>query len=205
MSDVAQYVRKGVILIMPDGASSYYVNAVMDNRDKYGDYIASDLIADVESRFPARMDREGRAIVGVSMGGYAAIYYALKRPDLYVFAGALSPALDVPSRRFSWKHADQWWRFRRIFGPVGSSERGALDPFVIVQTANPRMTPYIYLTAGEQEPLLGPIRRFAAQLKSKSFAYEFHTKPGGHDWAEWNALLPGCFAKLLQTIPINAN
>ena len=204
-SDVAEYARKGLILVMPEGDLSYYVNGVEAKDDRYEDYITHDLVADVESRFPARTDRDGRAIVGVSMGGYAAIYYAFERPELYVFAGALSPAVDVPSRRFSWKRVDQWWRFRRIFGPVGSTERQTLDPFLIVQTANPKVTPYIYLTAGEQEPLLGPIRRLAAQLKVKGFTYEFHTKRGGHDWTEWDAQLPGCFAKLFETIPISAN
>jgi putative tributyrin esterase len=139
------------------------------------------------------------------MGGYAAIYYALKRPELFSFAGALSPAVDVPGRRFSWKYIFQSWRFRRIFGPVGSSERKSLDPFEIVRTANPKVTPYIYLTAGEQEPFLEPIRRFAAQLDQRGFAHSFQTKPGGHDWSEWDKQLPACFAKLLEVVPVGAN
>jgi S-formylglutathione hydrolase FrmB len=89
-SAVAEYARKGLILIMPDGDLSYYVNAVEAKEDRYDDYITHDLIANVESRFPARRNRESRAIIGVSMGGYAAIYYALKRPELFGFAGALT-------------------------------------------------------------------------------------------------------------------
>jgi S-formylglutathione hydrolase FrmB len=204
-SNVAEYARKGLILVMPDGDLSYYVNAVEATDDKYEDYITHDLIADVESRFPARNDRAGRAIVGVSMGGYAAVYYALKRPELFIFAGALSPAIDVPSRHFTWKHAAQWWRFRRVFGPVGSRERNALDPFQIARTANPQRTPFIYLTAGEQEPLLEPIHRFAAQLDQRGFAHEFQTKPGGHDWSEWDKQIPACFARLLEIMPVQQN
>ncbi len=185
-SDVAEYAGKDLILVMPDGDLSYYVNAVEVKDDRYEDYVTHDLIADVESRFPTRKDRAGRAIVGVSMGGYAAVYYALKRPELFVFAGALSPAVDVPGRRFSWKYPFQSWRFRRIFGPAGSSERKALDPFQIVQTADPRVTPYIYLTAGEQEPLLEPIRRFATRLDRRGFVHSLQAKPGGHDWTEWD-------------------
>jgi hypothetical protein len=26
----------------------------------------------------------------------------------------------------------------------------------------------------------------------------FHTKPGGHDWGEWDSQIPGCFESLLQ-------
>jgi S-formylglutathione hydrolase FrmB len=200
-TDVARYARQGAILIMPEGNSSYYMNAVGASRDKYEDYITQDLIADVEGRFDAKKDRENRAIVGVSMGGFAAIQYALARPELFVFAGALSPAIDVPSRRFTLKHAGQWWRFRAIFGPVGSKERQARDPFVQVESADPQVTPYIYLTAGEQEPLLGPIRRFAARLKQRNIAYEFHSTSGGHDWKEWDTQVPGCFTSLFAHLP----
>jgi len=204
-SDVAQYTLQGIILVMPEGNSSYFMNAVEAAQDKYEDYITQDLIADVEARFPAKKDRENRAIVGVSMGGFAAIEYALTHPGLFVFAGALSPAIDVPSRPFSVKHIEQWWRFRRIFGPVGSQQRQTHDPFVQVQSANPGVTPYIYLTAGQKEPLLGPNRRFAARLKQRMFASEFHTKPGGHDWTEWDTQIPGCFTSLFKHLSQKAN
>jgi putative tributyrin esterase len=202
-SAVVQYARQGLLLVMPDGASSYYVNAVKNSKDKYGDFLTHDLLADVEARFPARKDRAGRALVGVSMGGYAAVEYALARPDLFAFAGAISPALDVPSRKFSWKHWGQSLRFRRIFGADGSTERNSLDPFVQVRTANPETAPYLYITAGEQEPMLAPIKHFTSRLKQLGFAYEFHTKPGGHDWNEWTAQIPDCFQKLQSKLTSN--
>jgi S-formylglutathione hydrolase len=199
-SSVAQYAARGIILVMPDGNSSYFMNAVEKPADKYEDYVIGDLIADVERRFPAKSGRANRAVVGVSMGGFAAVTLALRHPDLFVFAGAISPAIDVPSRRFSWRRASQWWRFRSIFGPWGSAERDARDPFVLLQSADPRTTPYFYLTAGEQEALRGPIERFAARMRARGIAYEFHTKPGGHDWTEWDEQIPGCFDKLLASL-----
>jgi S-formylglutathione hydrolase FrmB len=195
-SDVSEYARDGVILVMPQGDLSYYMNEAGSPKDNYQDYITKDLFADVENRFAVRHDREGRAIIGISMGGFAAVEYALSHPELFAFAGALSPSIDMPRRGFNFKHIDQWWRIRRTFGPFGSEERKARDPFELVRTANSQATPYIYLTAGEQEPLLEPNRRFAARLKQRGFAYEFHTKPGGHDWGEWNAQIPSCFASL---------
>jgi len=199
-TEVAQYALTaksgGLILVMPDGASSYYMNAVEKPDDKYEDYLVSDLISDVESRFPAAKGRNNRAIVGVSMGGFAAVELALTRPDLFVFAGAISPAVDVPSRRFTLKRAGQWWRFRGVFGAMGSKTRQAADPFILVRSADPLVTPYLYLTAGENEALLDPIRRFAARLGERRFGYELHTAPGGHDWGEWDKQIPGCFDSL---------
>jgi S-formylglutathione hydrolase FrmB len=199
-SDVSEYARKGLILVMPEGDESYYMNEVEAPEKKFEDYITNDLLADVESRFPARKDRNGRAVIGISMGGFAAVKYALSRSELFCFIGALSPSIDVPFRHFTIRRLDQWWKFRTIFGPSGSQERPARDPSKLVLRADPKETPYMYLTAGEQEPLLGPIRRFAAQLRARGFAYEFHMKRGGHDWSEWDAQLPDCFAKLSETI-----
>jgi S-formylglutathione hydrolase FrmB len=202
-SEVAHYAAPGVssgglILVMPEGGSSYYMNAAGKPEDRYEDYLTRDLIADVEDRFPASRGRESRAVVGVSMGGFAAVKLALSRPELFVFAGAISPAIDVPSRRFSLRRWGQGVRFRSIFGPEGSESRRKSDPFVLIRTADPSRTPYLYLTAGEQEALLEPNGRFASRLQQGHFAYEFHTKPGGHDWAEWDTQIPGCFESLLQ-------
>ena len=201
-SNVARYAAPenspGLILVMPEGATSYYVNTALKSEDRYEDYLVHDLIADVETRFPVSEERKNRAIIGVSMGGFAAVKLTLSRPNLFAFAGALSPAIDVPGRRFNFIRFGQSWRFRTIFGPSGSQSRNASDPFLIVQSADPAVTPYLYLTAGEQEALLDPNRRFASRLHQRNFAYEFHTKPGGHDWNDWNAQLPGCFESLIH-------
>jgi len=199
-SDVGHYAAQDLILVMVDGGSSYYVNAALTPEDKYEDYFVRDLIADVEARFPAASSRENRAIVGVSMGGFAAVKLALTHPDLFIFAGAISPAIDVPSRRFSWRRWGQSLRFRTLFGPDGSATRKADDPFQLILSTTPAQKPYLYLTAGEQEPLLEPNRRFASRLNEHHFKYEFHTKPGVHNWTQWDAQLPGCFESLLGHI-----
>jgi S-formylglutathione hydrolase FrmB len=201
-SDVGHYAAQGLILVMVEGGSSYYVNAALKPEDKYEDYVIHDLLADVEARFPAASGRNNRAIVGVSMGGYAAVKLALSHPDLFVFAGAISPAIDVPSRRFSWRRWGQSLRFRTLFGPDGSSTRTAADPFQMVRSANPAQAPYLYLTAGQQEPLLEPIRRFANLTRDRQINREFHTKPGIHDWTQWDAQLPGCFDSLLSHLSL---
>lgn len=204
-SDVARYAALdnsgGLILVMPEGAFSYYMNAAEKPGEKYEDYIVNDLTSDVEARFPAAGNREGRAIIGISMGGFAAIKLALARPELFAYVAAFSPSIDILHRRLSPKRLGEWWRIRTIFGPSDSETRRTSDPFLLVQSANPTQTPYLYLTAGEQEPLLGPNQRFATRLRDNHFSYEFHTKPGGHDWNEWDAQLPGCFNSLLSHLP----
>jgi S-formylglutathione hydrolase FrmB len=197
-STVSVYAAEGLILVMPEGEFSYYMNAAENPSARFEDYTFHDLIADVESRFPAATTKDKRGIVGISMGGFAAIKIALTRPDLFGFVGAFSPPVDIAHRRFHPRSWGEWWRVRTIFGPSSSETRRARDPLTLVQSADPKETPYIYLTAGEREPLLDPDQRFAAQLETHHFDHEFHTQPGGHDWGEWNRQIPGCFESLFH-------
>lgn len=197
-SDVAHFAEAGLILVMPEGASSYYTNAVDPPLDRYEDYIVSDLISDVESKLPAATGRPNRAIIGISMGGFGAINLALRHPNLFAFAGGISSAIDVPRRAFSLKRLQQSRHYNSIFGPSGSTTRRDNDPFVSVRAANLEATPYLFLTCGEQEGLLPANREFAALLKARHFRYEFYTVPGGHDWNQWNAWLPTLFRSLAE-------
>ena len=203
-SNVSAYAAKGLILVMPEGEFSYYLNAVEKPNDRFEDYAFGDLVADVESRFPAAKTREDRALIGISMGGFAAAKIALTRPDLFSFVGVLSPPIEITHRRFNLKRWGEWWRIRSIFGPWGSQTRLSRDPLTLIKAANPTKTPFIYLTVGQDEPLLGADRDFAERLRSLHFEYEFHTQPGGHDWGEWNRQIPGCFESLLMHLRFNA-
>jgi S-formylglutathione hydrolase FrmB len=197
-SDVARFAESGLVLVMPEGGSSYYTNAVDPPQDRYEDYILRDLIADVESRFPVAIGRSNRAIVGVSMGGFGAVKLALRHPELFIFAAGLSSAIDVPRRAFSIKRLQQSRHYNSIFGPTGSQTRRENDPFALVRTANPEAAPYFFLTCGEQEGLLPANREFAALLAARHFRHEFHTVPGSHDWNQWNAWLPSLFRSLAE-------
>jgi len=204
-SDVAGYAARGLVLVMPEGNSSYYTNSADRPQDRYEDYIVHDLIAEVEQRLPAAAGRAHRAIAGVSMGGFGAVVLALKHPDLFVFSGGLSSALDVPSRPFSIKRISQYREHRSIFGPWESQSRRASDPFVLVRSADPGQTPYLFLTCGDQEGLLPTNRRFASMLQARHFNYEFHTVAGGHDWNQWNRNVPALMKSVLDHIKTDQN
>lgn len=199
-STVSGFASKGLILVMPEGEFSYYMNAAEKPADRFEDYTFTDLISDVESRFPAAATRDKRALIGISMGGFAAIKIALTRPELFVFVAAFSPSIDITHRRFNVKRWGEWRRVRSIFGPLGSAERLSRDPIMLARSADPAKLPYLYITAGENEPLLDPDRRFAGELKSLNIQFEFHTQPGGHDWSEWNKQIPGCFESLFRNV-----
>jgi S-formylglutathione hydrolase FrmB len=199
-SDVAKFAESGLILVMPEGGSSYYTNSAEHPEDRYEDYIVKDMISEVESRYPAAPGRENRAIVGVSMGGYGAVKIVLKHPELFAFAGGISPAVDVPTRPFSIKRLGQWRFHSSIFGPSGSQTRRDNNPYALARSVDPSGMGYLFLTCGEQEGLLPANRKLAAILAERGFAYEFRTAPGDHNWQQWDAQIPLVFESLVKHI-----
>ncbi len=199
-SDVAKYAESGLILVMPEGGSSYYTNSAERPEDRFEDYIVKDMISEVEGMYPAAPGRENRAIVGVSMGGYGAVKIAMKHPELFAFAGGISPAVDVPTRPFSIKRLSQWRFHSSIFGPSGSQTRRDNDPYALARSVDPSRIAYLFLTCGEQEGLLPANGKLAAILAERGFAYEFRTAPGDHNWLQWNAQAPFVFESLVKHI-----
>jgi enterochelin esterase-like enzyme len=83
-------------------------------------------------------------------------------------------------------------------GRRGGATRRANDPFVVANADGARV-PYVFLSAGDAEPLLEPVRRFDALLTRRGIAHEFHVMPGGHDWGEWNEALPALIQGIGET------
>lgn len=86
-------LRKSVIVMPTTGPQSWYADA---NADKAQTAFVKELIPFVERSFNVRTDRAGRAIGGLSMGGYGALNLSLAHPELFCAAGVLSPAIYDP-------------------------------------------------------------------------------------------------------------
>jgi putative tributyrin esterase len=86
-----------LIVVMLDGGNSWYVNwAVSEGGQKnnWADYIVKDAIGHVDASYRTIARREGRAIAGLSMGGYGSLVLGLRHPDLFVSIGSTSGALE---------------------------------------------------------------------------------------------------------------
>ncbi len=85
-----------LIVVMPDGGNTWFVNyaeAAEGRRDDWESYLVEDVIQHVDSQFRTVAQREGRAIAGLSMGGYAAITIGLRHPQLFISMASTSGAL----------------------------------------------------------------------------------------------------------------
>lgn len=177
-----------LVIVMPDGENSWYTNSAGDAKAKFEDYILNDLIQDVEQKYDVIRSSYGRAIAGLSMGGFGALKLALRRPRRFVmaasFSGALPAARDESLAANMGKEGE---RLRQIFGPAGSETRRANDVYALVEAMPKEQAPYIYLDCGTDDGLLAANRQMSATLKTAGVAYEYHEYPGAHTWNYWDA------------------
>lgn len=174
-----------LVIVMPDGEDAWYTNAA-GKGPRFEDFVADDLVKDVERKYRVIRARYGRAIAGLSMGGYGALKIALKRPGLFMAAGGFSSALGVTDPKFDDSLTAYKDQLYKIYGPVGSETRAANDILLIAGNAKPETAPSLYLDCGTSDGLLDESRALAAILQKRGFRYEYHELPGAHTWDYWN-------------------
>jgi S-formylglutathione hydrolase FrmB len=182
-----------LIVVVPEGRDAWYTDSATAPNEKFESYFVGELIPDVERRFRATAAREGRAVAGLSMGGYGSLKFGLKHPSLFVFAGSMSGALGAAS----WLPDERLLAFvrpsiARVYGPASEPDnetRRANDIFRLVRELTPERTkalPFLYLDCGTEDFLIGMNRDFSALLIEKKVPHEFRQLPGGHTWPYWD-------------------
>jgi len=96
--------RLPLIIVMPDGTfnadgGGFYTNWV-DQTTKYGianweTFHTAELVPWIDRNFRTIPNRTGRAIVGISQGGFGSMSYAARHPDLFGEAASFSGAVDI--------------------------------------------------------------------------------------------------------------
>lgn len=177
------------IIVMPEADNSWYSNSATVPQDKFEDYIAIDLIAEIDANYRTISTRRARAIAGLSMGGYAAMKLALRDPQLFFFAASLSGALDA-ARNLDTRLPEFAPRLREVFGAAQNPARAQNDVYALLPKAASQATladlPYLYLACGEEDRFLPVNREFVADLSERHVPYEYHEMPGTHDWIFWD-------------------
>jgi S-formylglutathione hydrolase FrmB len=87
------------IFVMPDGGRSGFYsdwwNGGAGGPPRWESYHVGELVPLIDSRFRTRAERRGRVLLGGSMGGFGAIKYAARHPDVFAAAISLSGAVDT--------------------------------------------------------------------------------------------------------------
>lgn len=179
---IEEHVRQlPLIVVMPDGFRGFYTNN--NQGPDYATYTAEELPAFIERNFPARADRNGRCIGGLSMGGYGALRIGLGYSDRYASINSHSGALMVGQRMAASDRRDP--EFERVFGPdpVGTNH----DLVHLAGRAKAAGSPpAIRIDCGREDFLIQENRDYHAALEQLGIAHEYAEFPGAHTWDYWD-------------------
>ncbi|MGE0400615.1 MAG: alpha/beta hydrolase [Kofleriaceae bacterium] len=230
LDNAADELKLGAIVVMPDGDNSFYADSVTPldydacmrdgtglfvpdapkkstcvRNTRYEQYVVNDLIPWVDATYRTIATKQGRAIAGLSMGGFGALQLAMRHPDLFAATASHSgvDALlylgpdpyvagkvqlgDDPSKAprdpFS-----QW-----IVGIFGSDivNWRAHDPASLVEKLEPGALA-IYLDCGTEDDfrLHNGAQYLHDLLLAKKIDHAWYLGPGRHDGAFWRARVP---------------
>ena len=85
-----------LIVVLPDAGNSWFINYASSDdgqTNNWEDHIVIDVLAYVDKNYRTEARREGRAIAGLSMGGFGAYSMGLRNSELFVSIGSTSGAL----------------------------------------------------------------------------------------------------------------
>ena len=173
-----------IIIVMPDGSKSWYVNSVGDPKARFEDFIVKDLVGYVDGHYRSIPLPRARAVAGLSMGGYGAAFLGLKDYKNFTAIGAFSGALSITKDTSGGAFEEA---IRKTMGKLGSPEAADRDPFALVLKVPPADMPLIYIAVGGQDFLLKSNRDFVALLAEKQIPYEYReVSPRVHAWDFWD-------------------
>ena len=172
-----------MIVVAADGDDSFFLNGPLG---AYEDLVTRDLPAHVEATYRALPGRDGRALLGISMGGYAALRIALARPEAFRAVAAHS-AMVLDSVPTAAAGAGRWHMaaFNRAFGdPIDAALWAANDPLALAARADPGQAPALYFDCGSADRygLFKGNEELHRRLQARGVAHEFALRPGDHGY-----------------------
>ncbi len=227
-------VAQPVITVMPDaGTVGWHADWMGEERfgpDKakpapaWESFHIRELIPWVDANYPTRTDRAGRAIAGLSMGGYGSLLYAARHPEMFGMAGSLSGQIDMlaayPFASLAQAYAGNLF------------EKAPPDPCVWGDPLLERVvwedhSPFqlypnlrgskVFIAAGNGIPaqlgtnpvqllteIIGEVafRRmaqgFVKRMTSAGISYRTHYTTGGHGWTLWPSQLAALYPYMLE-------
>ncbi len=187
-TNIERYAENyGLMVVMPDGGRSFYSDMV-NGTGNYEQHML-ETVQLVDRIFPTVADASGRAIGGLSMGGYGCMKLGLKYPEIFSSIASHSGVLDLKMNEAK----GFGWEFNAIFGEKLSAENDCM-----ALAARPTVKPAIYFDCGVDDFLIENNRIFHKELLKLKIEHTYHEYPGAHEWDFWDTHVQEAFAFHLE-------
>jgi enterochelin esterase-like enzyme len=180
---VAEGKMQPLILVIPNGSTGFFDDKEWANGIHPGQgwetFVARDVVRAVDRRYRTIATGAGRAIAGLSEGGYGSLNIGFHHPGLFRVLESWS----------GYMRADP---ILSIFGrsPQRLAYNSPSSYLPQVAPALRRAYVHIWFYTGNKDTLLGQNRRFDRLLKQYRIPHTFFIARGGHTWTIWRNETP---------------
>ena len=192
-TSIERYVAPlGLAVVMPQVHRSFYADEAHGNR--YWTFLTRGAAVAGARVLPAlRPAREDTFVAGLSMGGYGALKWALRR------AGSVRRRREpVGGRSTSCGWPQSGWRpelVDLVFGsePIAGTDN---DLFALVERASTGRHPAAVRLLRDADDGFDDNQRLVDAMRRRGLAVTDDFGPGDHDWAYWDARIQDVLAWL---------
>lgn len=136
-----------------------------------------DIIRFIDKEYRTIQKKSGRAIAGLSMGGFHSFHISKQYPDMFDYTGLFSAAIIPPKGIQSEIYQNNNEKLKTLF---------AKKPKVF------------YIAIGKTDFLYQANQELRKQLDTNDFKYEYVESEGGHIWKNWRIYLTEFAAKIFR-------
>ncbi len=138
-----------------------------------------EIVSAVDTAYRTVDDRNGRAIAGLSMGGFHAMAISREYPDMFGYVGLFSAAVDRGDATKSSVYADADAKLARQF---------ATPPAVY------------HIAIGIDDFLYEDNVKYRQKLDEAGYRYTYQESDGGHQWRNWRRYLAAFLPRLFKPV-----
>ena len=171
--------REGMIFVCPDGNNSWYWDSPANPAHRYEMFVSKELLQYIDTHYPTRADRTGRAITGLSMGGHGAMWLALRHKDMFGAVASMSGGLDI--RPFP-----NNWGMALLLGAEGENQSVWDEHTAINQISRLKNGDLaILFDCGYDDFFFEVNNDFHKKLLKYKIQHDFIVRPGAHNADYW--------------------
>ncbi len=186
---IRSYQLPECVVVFVDGFNSYYVDGPALDMETA---VINDLIPFIEEKYHGMGTKEGRAIGGLSMGGYGAAHFSLKYPEMFSACFMFSPAVWTTIEE---DNVCGGWC---LFDGFDQEAWDAEHPLAYLESYKAKNSPVnFYINHGDSDIVvpMEPVQHFVDTMKAAGSNVTFEIQAGkGHAWSAWRIAMVNALA-----------
>ena len=170
-----------MILVCPDGAfSSWYVDSPVDSTMQYETYVSKELTDFIDHHYNTIKSNNARAITGFSMGGFGAMFLALRHPDIFGACGSMSGALNLTYIKTRFDVS------KRLGDTLKNANYYKDWSIISLLEKNPQIRMPMIIDCGREDFIYGMSKEANEKMIALKIPHDYIERPGSHDWKYWS-------------------